>query len=386
MKTLTLLPKTKNLFITFIIIGIAAFGISLFLNPARAWHGYVLNYYYFMALGIGGVFFTGTQHLTNAGWSATVRRIPEALSAWFFPAVILFVPIIFGGKYVYLWMNNKAVAADPLLQLKTPYLNVPFFIIRAVLFFALWYFVGNQFVRNSLKQDDVGGTELTKKNVKLSAIFMPLFAILFSIVSFDLIMSLDPHWFSTMFGVNCFANLFLSTIAVVIVIVIHLKKSGYFGDTVNENHIQNLGLLLFAFLVFYAYIAFCQFMLIWYGNLPEETSYYLRRWENGWSVYAMYILFCKFMLPFLLLLPRDAKRNMNYLICMAYFIIFSNWVDTFWMVMPSYSKNVVAPVLEFAMFFGFVGAFGLTVCNFLAKNPIQPQKDPRIQEALHLHQ
>jgi len=386
MKTLTLPAKTKNLFITFIIIGIASFAISLFLDPARAWHGYVFNYYYFMSLGMGGLFFAATQHLTNAGWSATVRRIPEALSSWFLPAGILFIPILFGGRYVYLWMNPQAVAADPLLQLKTPYLNVPFFIIRAVAFFAMWYFLGNQLVRNSLKQDSVGGTEISQKNVKLSAIFIPLFAILFSMLSFDLMMSLDPHWFSTMFGVNCFANLFLSTIAVVIVIVINMKRSGYFGESVNENHIQNLGLLLFAFVVFYAYIAFCQFMLIWYGNLPEETSYYLHRWENGWSVYAMYILVMKFMLPFLLLLPREAKRNMNYLIWMAYFIILSNWVDLFWMVMPSYSKNVIAPVLEFGIFFGFIGAFGLTVCHFLSKNPVQPQKDPRVQEALHLHQ
>jgi hypothetical protein len=386
MKTLNLAPKTKNLFVAFIIIGVACFGISLFLNPARAWHGYVMNYYYFMSVGMGGLFFAATQHLSNAGWSATVRRIPEALSSWFLPAAILFLPIIFGGKYVYLWMDAKAVASDPLLQMKTPYLNMPFFIIRAVLFFALWYFLGNQLVRNSLKQDKEGGAELSAKNVKLSAIFVPLFAILFSMLSFDLIMSLDPHWFSTMFGVNCFANLFLSTIAVVIVIVINMKRSGYFGDTINANHIQNLGLLLFAFIVFYAYIAFSQFMLIWYGNLPEETTYYLHRWENGWSLYAMYILTMKFMLPFLLLLPREAKRNMNYLIWMAYFVIFSNWVDIFWMVMPSYSKTVIAPFLEFGMFFGFIGAFGLTVCQFLSKNPVQPQQDPRVQEALHLHQ
>jgi hypothetical protein len=185
-------------------------------------------------------------------------------------------------------------------------------------------------VRNSLKQDQTGEVKITEANVKLSAIFIPLFALLFSAVSFDLIMSLDPHWFSTMFGVNCFANLFLSTIATVIIIVIHMKKAGYFGESLNENHIQNLGLLMFAFVVFYAYIAFCQYMLIWYGNLPEETSYYLRRWENGWCGYALYILFMKFMVPFLLLLPREAKRNMNFVIKMAYFLVISNWVDIFW--------------------------------------------------------
>jgi hypothetical protein len=165
-----------------------------------------------------------------------------------------------------------------------------------------------------------------------------------------------------------------------------MKKAGYFGESLNENHIQNLGLLMFAFVVFYAYIAFCQYMLIWYGNLPEETSYYLRRWENGWCGYALYILFMKFMVPFLLLLPREAKRNMNFVIKMAYFLVISNWVDIFWMVMPAHSVRATPPFLEFGEFLGFAGAFGLTITGFLSKNPVQPQKDPRVQEALHLHQ
>ncbi len=378
--------KIKNLFIGGIVIGLLSFAISLSINPSRAWHGYLMNYYFFAMIGIGGTFFSATQYLTNAGWSATVRRIPESLSSWFLPSLVLFIPLVIAGKSIFLWMNTGTMGSDPVLQGKIPYLNLPFFIIRALGFFAVWYFLGNQIVRNSLKQDTEGGTELTSKNVKLSAIFIPLFAIFFSTLSFDLIMSLDPHWFSTMFGVNCFANLFLVTIAVSIVIVIHMKKNGYFGESVNENHIQNLGLLLFAFTIFYAYIAFCQYMLIWYANLPEETSYYLRRWENGWCVYALFIIGFKFIVPFLLLLPREAKRNMSYLLKMAYWVIFVNFIDMFWMVMPTYSTQAITPFLEFGIFLGFGGAFGLTVRNFLLNHPVQPQKDPRVEEALHLHQ
>lgn len=376
----------KALFWVGIVIGLISFAISMGLDPARAWHGYLLNYYFFVMIGLGGAFFSATQYLTNAGWSATVRRIPESLTSWCLPSVILFLPIVLAGKSIFLWMNPGLMGSDFVLQGKIPYLNVPFFILRALGFFAMWYFLGNQIVRNSLKQDTEGGTDLTEKNVKLSAIFIPFFALLFSAFSFDLIMSLDPHWFSTMFGVNCFANLFLVTIAVSIVIVINMKKNGYFGDTVNDNHIQNLGLLLFAFTIFYAYIAFCQYMLIWYANLPEETSYYLHRWDNGWCIYALFIVGFKFIVPFLLLLPREAKRNSKRLLRMAYWIIFANWVDMFWMVMPAHETKVVAPFLEFGIFLGFAGAFGLVIRKFLLTNPVQPQKDPRVQEALHLHQ
>jgi hypothetical protein len=237
MKTLALSSRMRNIFYAFIVVGIVSFGFSLIQNPSRAWHGYLINYYYFMCIGLGGCFFVATQHLTNAGWSATVRRIPEALYSWFPWAAILFLPILIGGKSIYLWTNAQAVASDHMLQMKSGYLNIPFFLIRTVAFFAMWYFLGGKMVRNSLKQDREGGTELTQNNIKAAAIFTPFFAILFSLTSIDLVMSLDPHWYSTMFGVNCFANLFLSTIAMTIVIVVWMKRKGYFGYTFNENHI-----------------------------------------------------------------------------------------------------------------------------------------------------
>jgi hypothetical protein len=254
-------------------------------------------------------------------------------------------------------------------------------------FFAFsWLFFGTKMVNNSLRQDTEGGTALTQKNRVLSGAFMPVYALMFSFISFDLIMSLDPHWYSTMFGVNAFANMFLSAIALINIIVIYLKRAGYFGDAVNENHIQNLGLLLFAFTIFYAYIAFSQFMLIWYGNIPEETSYFLRRWEGGWSVVAMTVVFVKFVFPFLLLLPREAKRNMNFLVKVAWLVFAACWIDTFWMVMPTYSNHPFVPFLEVGTFFFFAGIIALCVSHFLSRHPLMPMKDPRVHEALHLHQ
>ncbi len=378
--------KIKKLFYIFIVIGVVSFAAAYFVNPSKAWHGYLMNYYFVLSIALGGAFFAATQHLTSAGWSATVRRIPESFWSWAPWAILLLLPLLLGGKSIYEWMNHEAVAADPLLAMKSKYLNIPFFLVRAALFFGMWLIVGGKLVKNSLAQDKVGGIELTNNNKKWSAAFMPLFALLFTFFSVDLIMSLDPHWYSTMFGVNCFANLFLSCLAVVVVIVIKMKRHGYFGDTVNENHIQNLGLLMFGFTIFYAYIAFSQFMLIWYANLPEETQYYIKRWENGWSIVAMTVVFTKFIIPFIGLLPRRQKRNPESVVKWAYWIIGACWLDVFWMVMPNYSLKPFVPVFEIGILFGFVGGFGLVVQKFLTTHPVQPQKDPRVQEALHLHQ
>lgn len=386
MKTLELSQKTRNLFLFAVAIGIISFVAALVTNPSHAWHAYVMNYYLVAMLGIGGCFFVATQHLTSAGWSATVRRIPESFYSFLPAALALFIPIALLGKGIYEWTHAEEVAKDHLLQMKTAYLNVPFFLVRTALFFAVWYFLGGKLVRNSLKQDVEGGIDLTMQNKVYSALFMPGFALLFSFFSVDLIMSLDPHWFSTIFGVVCFANLFLVTLSASIIVLVNLKKGGYFGDSVNENHIQNIGLLMFGFVVFYAYVAFSQFMLIWYGNMPEETMYYARRWENGWSTVAMIIVFVKFVIPFLMLLPREAKRQLDYLKKMAYFVFFGVWLDLFWHVMPAYSDTPFIPIVELGMGIGFVGIFGLVVSNFLGKHPVEPQKDPRVQEALHLHQ
>ncbi|MDZ4677065.1 MAG: molybdopterin oxidoreductase [Oligoflexia bacterium] len=392
MKTLNVSTKFKNICGAFIAIGVLSFAVAYFRDPNRAWHGYIMNYYFFLCLGLGGCFFSATQHLTNAGWSATVRRIPESFYSWLPAAAILFLPVLFGSSHVYEWLQHHAPHGEggehhaQLLHMKQAYLNLPFFIIRVALLFAVWYFVGGKLIRNSLKQDQTGDIELTRQNVKYSAIFIPLFALLFTFVSVDLIMSLDPLWYSTMFGVRCFATLFLTTLAMTNVVLIKMKRLGYFGNTVNENHIQNTGLLMFAFVVFYAYIAFCEFMLIWYANMPEETSYYLKRYEGGWCIVAYSIIFLKFVVPFLGLLPREAKRDANRNIKFAYLILVANWIDIFWMVMPNYSAKPFVPVFEIGIFLGFLGLFGLQVTNFLSRNPIQPQKDPRVHEALHLHQ
>ncbi len=379
--------RAKNLFTVIAIAGFVILFVGYLKDPGRAYHAYLMSLYYFLCITIGGIFFAATQHVTNAGWSASVRRIGEAFFS-FFPYVLFGLIILYLVQHnIYEWTHADKVAQDPLLTAKKGYLNPQFFGIRLVVIMGLWAFFGYSLLGNSLKQDQDGQVAHTQSNSKLSAAFLPLFALSFSFVSFDLIMSLQPHFFSTMFAVYCFAGLFMATLSMMTLFIIYLYEKGFLRGFVNENHFHDMGKLMFAMVIFWAYVGFSQFMLIWYANLPEETFYYADRAVGGWKAVSYALLVFKFILPFLLLLPREAKRNPVYLKRMAYWLLAAQLLDIYWMVMPTYlHQNPQFPWIELGAFMGFLGAFVLVVMRFLSKNAIVAQKDPRLHEALHLHQ
>lgn len=381
---------TKGLIFVSIFIGILSFAIAYQVDKtphkSLAWEGYLTAFFYFVSLALGGLFFTAIQYVTSAGWSVTVRRIAESFSS-FLPvaAVAAVVFLIFGTHHVFEWMHLDVVAKDALLTKKAAYLNEKFYIVRMAVFFGLWVFFAKMLVGNSLKQDTSGDHLLTKKNVTISVIFLLVFALSYSLFSVDNFMSLDPHWFSTIYGIYCFSGLFTSTIAFIILFVTHLMKRGLLNGLVNENHLHDLGKFLFAFTVFYAYIAFSQFMLIWYANLPEETIFYAKRATGGWMTVSMSILIFKFFVPFLLLLPRAAKRDSDHLVRVSVLVLIMQYVDNFWLVSPNFSEKAYVPVWGIGIFLGFLGLFLASVTKFLEKNPIVPVKDPRMHEATHHH-
>ncbi len=371
------------------LLGVLSFFLSLQMDEsprqALTWAGYLTALFFFVSLALGGLFFTSIQHVTNAGWSVTIRRFSESLST-FLPVgfVLTLIFIVFGADSVYEWLHPEAVAKDHLLQHKSPYLNKPFFIIRTVLFFVLWILFQRKIVGHSLKQDHTGEVCLTHRNVTLSVIFLLIFALSYSLFSVDFLMSLHAHWFSTIFGVYCFAGLFQSALAFIIILIVWLRDQ--IKDWVNENHFHDLGKFLFAFTIFYAYIAFSQFMLIWYANLPEETSFFLHRAHGGWMWISMSLLLFKFLVPFLALLPRGAKRCPRWLFLVACLIFVMQYVDIFWLVYPNFSEeHVVFPLWGIGMFIGCLGIFSLVVVRFLEKNPLVPLKDPRLHESLKHH-
>lgn len=381
---------SKGLIFVSIFIGIISFviGYQVDQSPEKnlIWQGYLTAFFYFVSLALGGLFFTAIQHITKAGWSVPVRRIAESLTS-FFPVAIIaaVIYLVFGTHKMYEWMHLDVVANDPLLAKKASYLNEKFFIVRTVIFFLLWYVFSKFIVGNSLKQDQSGDERLTTKNLPLSIIFIIIFALSYSLFGVDYLMSLSPHWFSTMFGVYCFAGLFQSTLAFITILLVWLMKRGLLNGIVNENHLHDMGKFMFAFTVFYAYIAFSQFMLIWYANLPEETVFFASRGTGGWMWVSMCLLIFKFIVPFLLLLPRAAKRDGAHLTRVGILLLVVQYVDWFWLISPNFSETAFMPIWGVGIFFGFLGIFLATVTKFLEKNSIVPLKDPRMHEALNHH-
>ena len=379
-------PQLQSLSLGLMGIGVVTFAFMLFKNSDRAWHAYLAGYFFFFVIAIGGLFFAAVQHLTKAGWSVNVRRFAEAFTAYLPVAGVGALLLVIGGPKLYEWMHKSEVAHDALLAHKSGYLNTPFFAIRILVFFVLWLLYRSKLVGFSLEQDKTGDDSLTHRAVTWSTSFMLVFALSFSMFSVDLLMSLQPHWFSTIFGIYCFGGLFQATMASMILLILHCRSRGMLDGYVDENHMHDLGKFLFAFTVFWAYIAYSQYMLIWYANLPEETIFYLPRVTGAWTYVSAGLILFKFIVPFLALLSRRAKRNMAMLTAVSVLILVMEYVDIYWLIYPNMNKSeVVFGLPEIFIFCGFAGVFLFTTLRFLSQHPIVPLKDPRIGESLHHH-
>lgn len=378
--------RARTIYSIFMFVGVATFIVGLLRSPERVWQSYLTSYFYFISLGLGGLFFTAIQFVVRAGWSVNVRRFSEAMTSFLPWAALGAVVLLFGAKHLYIWLDHDIVSNDHILEHKTSYLNWGFFLVRIFAFIAIWVFFARKIVGNSLLQDQTGATSLTLKNVKLGVAFVLLFALSYSLFSVDLLMSLQPHWFSTIFGVYCFAGLFQSSLAMICLIAIYMIKKGHVRGFVDENHLHDLGKFLKAFTVFMAYIGFSQFLLIWYANIPEETEFFLHRAHGGWMLISLSLLFFKFIVPFLWLLPQNAKRNPERLAIGAILILIMQYVDIYWLVYPNFNENhAVFGIYEIGVFLGLFGLFLMGIHRFLAKNSLIPMKDPYRHESMHHH-
>lgn len=378
--------KFKGITHAMMTLGVLTFFFTLFKDKERAWYSYLLGYYYFVTIGIGGLFFVAILSVTNAGWSANIRRFPEALAAYMPYALVGGVIFLFGAHNIYEWLNPAAVAHDANLQHKAPYLNMTFFAIRTIAFLVIWFWYGRKLLGMSTEQDKTGDAKLTLKAVPLAISFLLIYAISFSLFSVDLLMSLQPHWFSTIFGVYCFAGMFQSALAMMILFVIYGMKRGLLKGLVDENHLHDLGKFLFAFTVFWAYIAYSQYMLIWYANLPEETQFFIPRSVGSWGWVSVSLIMFRFIVPFLYMCSRKVKRNPDALKWAAMLILVMQFVDIYWLIYPNFNmKEAIFGFPELLVWVGFAGAFLHASVGFLSKNPIVPLRDPRQQESLHHH-
>lgn len=378
--------RLKTAAIAFIGIGVIGFLVGLMKNQDRLWTSYLVAFFFVSCLGLGGLFFTSIQHIAKAGWSTSIRRIAEGMTSFIPVMIVGSLLLLVGLKKLYPWANADVVAANPIVAAKAAYLNVPFLIVRLLVFGVGMFLFAQKIVGNSLKQDRSGDQALTEQNVGWSIAWVLFFALSFSLFTVDLLMSLLPTWYSTIFGIYCFAGLFQSSLAFLILMLLYFRKQGVVQGYYTDDHIHDVAKFLKGFTVFWAYIAFSQYMLIWYANIPEETEFYLMRAQGGWMAISLSLLFFKFIVPFLALLPRGQKRDPQQLLWICGLILVMQYIDVYWLVYPNFFEgHVTFGFYEVAMLLLFLGIFLMTMIRFFQKNNMVAIKDPRLHEALHHH-
>lgn len=349
----------------------------------RFYHAYLVSFAFYLSLALGALFFVLLQHLTRSGWSVVLRRLAECVAANMLLLAVLAVPLVPGIHHLYHWSHAEAVAGDHLLHGKQPYLNLPFFIGRLAGYFLVWILLARYFLRTSVRQDESGDPALTVKMHRVSAPAMVLFGITTTFAAFDLLMSLDPHWYSTIFGVYYFSGAAVGFFALLAVMVVLVQRAGRLSAEITREHYQDLGKLIFAFVVFWAYIAFSQYMLIWYANIPEETVWYLRRQSGDWSAVGLALLFGHFVVPFILLISRGPKRQPAVLALAAVWVLAMHWLDMYWLVMPQIGSPSAKPVLvDLLCLVGLGGILTAATAWRLRRQALLPVRDPRLPESL----
>jgi hypothetical protein len=376
--------KVVGIGVAVTVLGLVLAGVGYATNHERFAFSYLTGFAWMVTIGLGALFFILIQHLTKAGWSVAARRHMEWISTILPVAAIMFLGVVFFAHHIYHhWMGPDA-AKDELLVAKSGWLNPGFFYIRAVIYFVVWAFFVWWFGKTSMKQDVTGDAGLTSSMQKVSAPATLLSALTLTFAAFDWLMSLDPHWFSTIFGVYIFSGGMTSSLSLLALITIALQRAGLLQKVSTVEHQHDIGKLLFGFTVFWAYIAFSQFILIWYANIPEETIFYLHRWEGNWKLISLLLLVGHFVLPFLYLLPRTTKRNPIALGAGAVLMLFMHYVDMYWLVMPTFDSHAsLAPGALLTDLGGLVLPIGLLVLVIAwraAKGPLYPLRDPRLLE------
>lgn len=352
---------------------------------AKPWSALFVAAFFFMMLALGTLVFYAIQFASQSGWSPVLYRVMEGITAYLLPGSIIVVLIVLlAGTHFYPWQDHELVADDKILQDKSIYLNFPFFIIRAILYLAIWNGYRYLSRKNSLLQDEANDIAPYKQNFKFSVFFLAFFLVTESMMSWDWFMSMTPHWYSTLFAWYILASIIVSAITVIALVTIFLKGRGYL-DFVNDSHLHDLAKYMFGFSIFWTYLWFGQFMLIWYANIPEEVTYFiLRIQEYNLLFFGMLVL--NFVFPILMLMNSDYKRIPWFVVMAGVVILAGHYIDIFLLVMPS----TVGPywsfgITEIAAILFFLGLFIFVVGSALAKVSLRPRRNPYIIESEHYH-
>ena len=352
-------------------------------NPKQFLFSWLVSFLFFLSLALGALFFVLIQYAAQGGWGIVLRRIGETVFATLPVMAVLSLPVFFGLHDLYEWAHAGAAEHDALLQWKAPFLNVPFFLTRAVVYFVIWSFVAVLYYRGSSGQDATGDPAVSARLRRLAGPSLIVLAVTQTFASIDWIMSLTPHWYSTMFGVYFFAGSFVGFIALLSVISVAMQKARLVDTAINAEHLQDVGKFLFAFTAFWAYIAFSQFFLMWYANMPEETIWYKARMTGSWMTVSLVLMAGHFVAPFFYLMGRRVKRNGVALAAGGAWLLTMHFLDLYWQVMPTLHPEGFSPsVLDVAAFAAVGGVFGAAAGWLLRRNALVPIRDPRLAESL----
>jgi hypothetical protein len=376
--------------ITFLLIAIGAGTIvfGLITDRQTTWTNYLIVNYYFFSIAMGGAFFFVIQSISQSGWSSAFKRVSEAMMSYIPFAALFFLLLWFGMNDLYHWSHKDIVALDPLVQHKSVFLNVPFFFARMILYFVLWIVFVRKLRQISLHEDlaDPADTNrimiLFSKTELYSKIFIFILAVTFSLSAIDWIMSLDVRWYSTIFALKNLVAAFLHGVSILTLIVFILYKRGYF-PFLNEYHLHDFARYIFMLSIVWGYFWFAQFMIIWYGNIPEETAYYSIRWHEGWKVLFFTEIGLNWFIPFMVLLPVKASRNMTLITLVIIFLIIGQYIDLFVQVIPGTTGAMKFGWISAGTFLGYAGLFALVVATTLSKAKIIPSNHPYLDESLN---
>ncbi len=406
----TFTNKTKYITFGLMAIGLLTIIAGFFQGPpegvnpegyqhTRMWAILLVNGYFFMGIGLLATFFMALQYAAEVAWSVAVKRVYEAVSCYLpVGAVIMFIIVLAGQlhlHHLYQWMDPDVIVKnlpdgtpnpkfDPVIANKHGYFNPVFFWARTIAYLVVWSLFQQGFRKRSLEEDLQGGTAIHYKNMGKGALFLVFFAVTSSTSAWDWMMSLDVHWFSTMYGWYAFAGMWISAMTTILLTVLFLKRKGYL-ENVNDSHIHDLGKWMFAVSFLWSYLYFCQYMLIWYTNIPEETIYFHDRLHGfGYMGLMWTVFFMNFAFPMILLMSRDAKRNYYFLVIVGTIILIGHWLDVYNMVMPATVKgDHHLGWMEIGTALGFVGLIIFVIHRSLAKAPLTVQKLPYLDESLH---
>jgi hypothetical protein len=379
-------PRVARLQRLMILVGIAGFAlcaVGFAADRAHFYRAYLLAFVFWIGIALGCLALSMVHHLSGGAWGVVIRRVLEAASRTLPFMALLFLPIVFGIHELYLWSNPEAVAKDAILQQKAPYLNVPFFIIRAAIYFIIWSGLAYLLSKWSLDQERRGEQGQALRMQRLSGPGLVLYALTILFMSVDWIMSLDPHWFSTIYGILFMGGQGLSALAFTIAVAVLLSRTEPMSSVIAPAHLHDLGKLMLAFLMLWAYFSFSQFLIIWSANLPEEIPWYLRRWEGAWQWVGLVLIFGHFVLPFVVLLSSDVKKHGRTILGVAIVVSLMRIVDIFWNIGPMHHDesfrftwlDAVAPIA--------LGGVWLAIFLWqLQTRPLLPLGEPYLAEAL----